>query len=214
MNLVENTPLFHGSYKIVSDPQVDYEPNDLEKNRREFRNSNSKDNESKDIKTSDFGKGFYLTDSRKHAREWAKIKGIGAGSAIGYVSEFRLKKNIVPSAEIKIFDGYSEEWLQYIMDCRMNRFTKHYGLVIGYVADAKTYRLINSYEKNLVYKDDRRGEYVDFRRLKPAEKKSELWRLISGFEESFIQLCFKEQDFIKEYLEYKEPYKYFVNARR
>ena len=31
MNLVENTPLFHGSYKIVSDPQVDYESNDLEK---------------------------------------------------------------------------------------------------------------------------------------------------------------------------------------
>ena len=209
---MENTPLFHGSYKIVSDPQANYEPDDSEKAKRKSR-SNSKDNESEEEKTSDFGKGFYLTDSRKHAREWAKIKGRGAKSAIGYVSEFRLKRNIVPSAGIKIFDGYSEEWLQYIMDCRMNRVTKRYGLVIGYVADAKTYRLINSYEKNLIYRDDRRGEYVDFRRLKPAEKKSELWRLISGFEESFIQLCFKEQEFIKEYLEYKEPYRYFVDAR-
>ena len=213
MNLVENTPLFHGSYMVVSDPQADYDPDDSAKSKRKSRSNNSKDNESEDIKTSDFGKGFYLTDSRKHAREWAKVKGRGAGSAIGYVSEFRLTKNIVPSAGIKIFDGYSEEWLKYIMDCRMGRATKHYGLVIGYVADARTYRLIRSYERNLFYEDKSRGEYVNFRRLKPAEKKSELLRLISGFEESFIQLCFKEQKFIEDYLEYKEPYKYFVNAR-
>jgi hypothetical protein len=65
----------------------------------------------------DFGKGFYVTKFREQAESFAKIIG-EKNDTEGIVTEFDYTESSFAESicNIKKFDGYSEEWLDFIDD--------------------------------------------------------------------------------------------------
>ena len=87
--------------------------------------------------------------------------------------------------ELKIlkFESYSEEWLDFILKCRSGNDTTDYDIVIGGVANDKVFNTIELYFDNLINK----GEAI--RRLR--------------YEKPNLQICFRTQYALDEYLHYE-----------
>ena len=88
--------------------------------------------------TKDFGTGFYCTILETQAEKWAmKYK-----SPTINKYEYRENKNL----KIKEFTLMTEEWLDFIIDCRNGK--KHnYDIVIGAMADDQVYNFIVDFIK-------------------------------------------------------------------
>ncbi|MDR2940970.1 MAG: DUF3990 domain-containing protein [Treponema sp.] len=67
----------------------------------------------------DFGKGFYVTKYKNHAENWAKKSG-KRNNTNGYITVFNYSNtSFVDSiCKKKKFDGYTEEWLDFIVRSR------------------------------------------------------------------------------------------------
>ena len=99
----------------------------------------------------DFGKGFYLTDIKTQADEMAKRKARLFLGAEPIVTTFMfddrcLKDN---SLNVKIFNGVSDEWPDFIFQNRRASETgfKHdFDIVIGPVADDGVVMQLDRYE--------------------------------------------------------------------
>lgn len=99
----------------------------------------------------DFGKGFYLTDIKTQADEMAKRKARLFLSAEPIVTTFMfddrcLKDN---SLNVKVFNGVSDEWAEFIFQNRRASETgfKHdFDIVIGPVADDGVVMQLDRYE--------------------------------------------------------------------
>lgn len=61
--------------------------------------------------TKDFGYGFYCTIKNEQAKRWSLRGGQGVVS--------KYKYNSSEDLNIKIFDKMTEEWLDFIVSCRM-----------------------------------------------------------------------------------------------
>ena len=84
----------------------------------------------------DFGTGFYCTLLKEQACKWANKY----DSKILNIYEYTENKNL----KIKEFTLMSEEWLDFIIDCRNGK--KHeYDIVIGAMTDDQVYNYINEY---------------------------------------------------------------------
>lgn len=81
--------------------------------------------------TKDFGYGFYCTIMKKQARRWAT-----KGTSKGNVSIYEFLPN--QTLSIKIFEEMSEEWLDFIINCRAGG-THKYDIVEGPMADDEVY---------------------------------------------------------------------------
>ena len=106
----------------------------------------------------DFGKGFYITKFRHHADYWAKTIGVKYGTE-GYVSEFEFTENEFTKSicNIKHFETYDEEWLDFIVKNRDKNNTSHshdYDIVIGPVANDKVQTTLRFYLKGKISKID------------------------------------------------------------
>lgn len=123
--------LYHGSYCEVKNPNICYSRDSL-----------------------DFGKGFYLTDIKDQALNWSKrfIKRCKIAYVNIYVIDFNNLKKLY---NIKIFDSYDIEWLDFILHCR-NQGKKYleYDVIIGGIADDKVYNTIELYQNDLISKDE------------------------------------------------------------
>ena len=110
----------------------------------------------------DFGQGFYVTKYRHHAESWAKIIG-NKYNTHGFVTEFIYYDSLFTEklCRVKHFDGYDEEWLDFIV---MNRNplspipAHNYDIVEGPVANDKVQRRLTIYlqgkiEKNIFLKE-------------------------------------------------------------
>ena len=83
--------------------------------------------------TKDFGIGFYCTILEEQAEKWAKKY----SKAI--INKYEYNEN--PNLKIKNFTVMTEEWLDFIINCRSGR--KHeYDIVIGTMADDQVYNYI------------------------------------------------------------------------
>ena len=82
----------------------------------------------------DFGKGFYCTILFEQAEKWAKKYDTPVVNMYEYNQNEKLK--------IKEFTVMTEEWLDFIIDCR-NGKTHEYDIVIGAMADDQVYNYIN-----------------------------------------------------------------------
>ena len=109
--------LYHGSDQIVERPEIIH----------------------KDHKT-DFGEGFYTTESKKQAESWANRVKIRRESEKAIVSEYEFDER--SDLRFLIFDGPTKEWFEFVMDNRMGRITHNYDVVIGPVAEDSVYRII------------------------------------------------------------------------
>ena len=101
---MDNNRIYHGSNMIVEKPRI-------------MLNGHYKD----------FGYGFYCTNLEKQAKRWALTKrGESIVNRYSYVQNNNLK--------ICIFEQMTEEWLQFVVNCR--RGMEHqYDIVEGPMAD-------------------------------------------------------------------------------
>jgi hypothetical protein len=106
----------------------------------------------------DFGRGFYVTKFRKQAETWAFRKGKKRQNK-GVVTEFEFADTPLTAhfCKIKKFDGYNEDWLDFVVMNRndnLSQPTHNYDIVEGPVADDKIQNRIYDYRNNLVAKED------------------------------------------------------------
>jgi hypothetical protein len=97
----------------------------------------------------DFGRGFYVTKIRSQAEYWAEKIGKENKTA-GVVTEFNFHEYAYDDFDLKTlrFDGYSEEWLDFVVLNRANESRKQahdYDIVEGPVADDRVTRRIFVY---------------------------------------------------------------------
>ena len=86
--------------------------------------------------TKDFGTGFYCTIIKEQAQRWARRYDSGIVSIYDVVMNMNLK--------IKEFKEMSEEWLDFIIECRSGK-SHDYDIVIGAMADDQIYNYISDY---------------------------------------------------------------------
>ena len=105
----------------------------------------------------DFGKGFYVTKFRHHAENWANAIGENNNTE-GVVTEFEyIEGDFIESiCKIKRFNGYDEEWLDFIVmnrDRKKTEFIHDYDIVEGPVANDKVQNTLKFYLKGKFSKE-------------------------------------------------------------
>lgn len=153
--------VYHGSYCEVKEPNVKFSREAL-----------------------DFGKGFYITNIKEQAISWAdrfKLRGKESYLNIYSLNLDKIKENY----KVKDFVSYSEEWLDFILECRngSNIYLEN-DVIIGGIADDRVYNTIELYEDNLINKEE---ALKRLRYYKPNN-----------------QICIVNQEIIDKHLNYKE----------
>ena len=111
---MESISLYHGRYTIVEKPRI-------------MINGYNKD----------FGYGFYCTNIEKQAARWALTKKGGhIVNVYSFVPDDSLKQ--------KRFETMTEEWLEFVVDCRRG-CVHDYDLVEGPMADDTIWNYIEDY---------------------------------------------------------------------
>ncbi len=106
--------LFHGSNVVVKTPKI-------------LENGFYKD----------FGYGFYCTNLEKQAKRWALSK-----RKHHVVNQYTYIEN--PKLKSKKFTEMTEEWLQFVVDCRRGKM-HHYDIVEGAMADDTIWDYVEDY---------------------------------------------------------------------
>ncbi len=121
--------LYHGSYVEVCVPDLSYSRENI-----------------------DFGRGFYTTPIYEQAEKWCgKFKRRGQE---GIISRYEFDDNGCNDLKVLQFDDYSEEWLNFILDCRSGIDCTDYDVVIGGVANDKVFNTVELYLANLINKNE------------------------------------------------------------
>lgn len=116
----------------------------------------------------DFGRGFYLTDIKQQAIEMAvrRTKFEEKGSPIVQVYEF--DEGILASKDlkVKVFDGVSIDWAQFIVANRNARGKKthDYDIVVGPIADDGVVFQINLFMQHFITIEELVGR-LEFKKL-------------------------------------------------
>ena len=140
--------LYHGSYLEIPQPDL----------------SHSRANV-------DFGCGFYVTPLYEQAAKWsAKFKRRGKS---GVISRYRFDESQKATLKLLEFHTYSEEWLDFILQCRSLSDKTGYDLVIGGVANDKVFNTVELFFDGLI------------------DKKEAIKRL--RFEQPNLQMCFRTE---------------------
>lgn len=94
--------------------------------------------------TKDFGTGFYCTVIKEQAQRWAKRY----DTKIVSIYEVRINSKL----NIKEFKDMTEEWLDFIVDCRFGK--KHdYDIVIGAMANDQIYNYVSDYIEGAITRE-------------------------------------------------------------
>jgi hypothetical protein len=105
----------------------------------------------------DFGRGFYVTKLREQAEFWASRKG---RKKEGVVTEFEFDEFFVENELVKMlhFEGYTKEWLDFVVLNRKNTSRKqqahNYDIVEGPVANDKINEQIDDYIAGIISKEN------------------------------------------------------------
>ena len=86
--------------------------------------------------TKDFGTGFYCTIIMEQAQRWAKRY----STKIVSIYEVRLHDDL----NIKEFKEMTEEWLQFVVDCRSGK-EHNFDIVEGPMADDTVWNYVNDF---------------------------------------------------------------------
>ena len=121
--------LYHGSYIQITKP-------DLAHSRQNV----------------DFGIGFYTMPMRVQAEKWCeKFKRRGRE---GVVSVYSFNPGTEDELKILKFDSYSEEWLDFILNCRRGNDDTDYDVVVGGVANDKVFNTVELFFDGLIDKTE------------------------------------------------------------
>ena len=123
-------------------------------------------------KNVDFGRGFYTTPLYEQAVNWArKFKKNGKSGIISY---YRFDENKLQKLKILKFDTYSDQWLDFILNCRRGKDISDYDIVIGGVANDKVFNTVELFFDGLI------------------DKKEAIRRL--RYEKPNLQICFRTKE--------------------
>ncbi|MGM9673543.1 MAG: DUF3990 domain-containing protein [Bacteroidaceae bacterium] len=118
----------------------------------------------------DFGKGFYATVIREQAERYAQRFILRNRKGVLNVYEYTPTETL----NIKCFDAYDSEWLDFVAACRMGEdVNKQYDVICGGIANDRVFNTLDLYFSNQMTKEEA------------------LKRLI--FEKPNQQLCFTNQ---------------------
>ena len=121
--------LYHGSFLEIAKPDLAYSRLNV-----------------------DFGRGFYVTPLYEQAAKWCgKFKRRGKD---GIVSRYKYDKSREDELKILKFDSYSEEWLDFILNCRSGKDSTDYDLVVGGVANDKVFNTVELFFDGLIDKTE------------------------------------------------------------
>ena len=125
---MEEVVVYHGGTEIVERP-------DCKRGRKNL----------------DFGQGFYVTDIRRQAEDWAKLTA-DRRRTTPILNRYRLNRDaIISEARCKIFKAYDKEWLEFIVSSRQGQSTGDaYDYVEGGVANDRVVDTINLYMAGLM----------------------------------------------------------------
>lgn len=130
----------------------------------------------------DLGSGFYVATQKSQAVRWCQ-KFMRSDQA-GMISTYELDTaRAAADFSIKIFETYSEEWLNFILNCRDDTDCSSFDIVQGNILSDPIFNIIELYINELVSKE----ETLHQLQSKPAN----------------TQICFRNQNAIASCLKYK-----------
>ena len=140
--------LYHGSYLEIAEPDLTHSRPNV-----------------------DFGRGFYVTPMYAQALKWCgKFKRRGRD---GIISRYVFDEGREAELKTLKFDSYSEDWLDFILNCRRGKDTTDYDLVAGGVANDKVFNTVELFVDGLI------------------DKKEAIERL--RYEKPNLQICFRTE---------------------
>lgn len=98
----------------------------------------------KDRNTKDFGTGFYCSVIKEQAERWARRY----DTKVVSIYDVRLNEKL----NIKEFKEMTEEWLDFIIDCRSGK-SHTYDIVIGAMAGDQIYNYISDYMDGVITRE-------------------------------------------------------------
>lgn len=140
--------LYHGSFLEITEPDLVHSRTNV-----------------------DFGCGFYVTPLYEQAAKWCgKFKRRGRD---GVISRYVFDEICEDELKVLKFDSYSEDWLEFILNCRREKDTTDYDLVVGGVANDRVFNTVELYFDGLI------------------DKKEAINRL--RYEKPNLQICFRTE---------------------
>ena len=94
-------------------------------------------------KAVDFGAGFYVTPILDQAVRWGEKRKRRYGSAV--ISKYEYDEVAASALKILRFDGYSEDWLDFIVKCRDLKGNSDWDIVVGGVANDKVFDTLEAF---------------------------------------------------------------------
>ena len=94
-------------------------------------------------KAVDFGAGFYVTPILDQAVRWGEKRKRRSGMAT--VSRYEYDDVAASSLKVLQFDGYSENWLDFIVRCRDLEDDSDWDIVVGGVANDKVFDTLEAF---------------------------------------------------------------------
>ena len=121
--------LYHGSYLEIAEPDLNHSRSNV-----------------------DFGRGFYATPLYEQAEKWCgKFKRRGKD---GIISRYEFDESREAELKILKFNFYSEEWLDFILNCRSGKDTTDYDLMIGGVVNDRVFNTVELFFDGLIDKSE------------------------------------------------------------
>lgn len=93
--------------------------------------------------TKDFSWGFYCTEIKEQAEKWA------SKFNTSMINVYELRE--IEALNIKKFEDYSDEWLEFVVNCRSGNI-HGYDVVVGPMADDTIYDYIEAYTQGQMNK--------------------------------------------------------------
>lgn len=94
-------------------------------------------------KAVDFGVGFYVTPIFEQARRWCEKKKRRGLPAV--ISRYEFNESAAETLRVLRFDTYSEDWLDFIVDCRSDNDSSDWDIVMGGVANDKVFDTLEAF---------------------------------------------------------------------
>lgn len=132
----------------------------------------------------DFGQGFYITPIKEQAEKWCRQ--YIQRNKPGIVSIYNFDEKAYDKLISILFESYSEEWLDFVFECRRGQDKSNYEIVAGGVANDKVFDTVELYFEGIISKKDAIGRLA--------------------FEKPNYQICLRSQKAIDEYLVFEGSY--------
>jgi hypothetical protein len=124
--------LYHASTMVVDHPDVEHSRPNL-----------------------DFGRGFYLTAIRDQAVRYSER--FTRRGKPAFISEYEFDDDI-PGFVVKRFEGYDEDWLDYVAACRHGEIPEQqFDAVEGGIANDNVFNTVDLYFAGIITKQEALG---------------------------------------------------------